>query len=274
MVTPGRRRGALRSTGVPTVRSVGEGGTSFLVGLVVASAGIGACAAIAGIESPKDRPSDGGGADVTVIDAGPPPRSCAEVRASGPVTDGTFTIDPDGAGPNPPFAVYCYRMSTVEPTEYLALPANVASGLPGSNVSGYVWNAPAGDCPIPPTETTAFMRVRLSIQTMHIDTNDTTFAFVAYAAVDGGATLLPYGSAGSCVGGGDQSGRGNVDFTGTPFRMTMDTRFVPQGYEPGGASTFSPDRKRVDLTGGGFSGSNTTAPDAGGIGLQFDEVGD
>ncbi len=251
------------------------------VGVLGASA---SCAALAGIDAPPGEQGDAGadatldgplGADReagTEAETGQPlPASCAAAHAAGAETDGTYTIDLDGPGPSLPFAVYCRNMATVEPTEYLELPANVEAGLPGSNVSGFVLDAPAGVCTTTPTETVSFYRVRLDIQTLHVVTTDTAFAYVEG---DAGPNLWPYGYAGSCVNGGDMSGHGNVDLTGTPFHMAPGTVFVPQGYEPGGSSTFSPDRKRVDLTGGGYGGWESVAPDAGGIGLEFDLTDD
>lgn len=214
-----------------------------------------ACATLARIDEPIDRP-DGGNVAA---------RSCADIKRAGVNADGTNTIDIDGLGPNPPFSVYCRNMATVEPTEYLELPANPDAGLPNSNVSGFVLNAPAGVCTEAPTRTVAFLKVRLNIRTLHIDPSDRTFSYVEGDAGPG----LDYGFAGSCVSGGDMSGRGNVDLVGTPFRMTMETTFVTTGYLPGGSSTFSADRKRVDLTGGGYSGSTAVPADAGGIGLEF-----
>jgi hypothetical protein len=54
---------------------------------------------------------DGGGVDAGAgdagFDAGLDLRSCATVQASGVTSSGVFTLDPDGAGGNAPFAAYC-----------------------------------------------------------------------------------------------------------------------------------------------------------------------
>ena len=225
---------------------------------------------------------DGGARDEQsapdVTDAGPIPRSCLDIHNAGGVADGKYTIDIDGLGSDPAFAVYCKDMSTVEPTEYLELPANPEAGLPTSNVSGYAGGGGGPGCQYPPA-TLAFFRVRLNLQTLRIEPTDRTFAYfeddsgaVSDAGYTGTAAANPgyeYGAAGSCASGGDMSGRGNVDLTGTPFRMTADTTFVPIGYLAAGAATFSVDRKRADLTGGGYSGWCEVPPDAGGIGVEF-----
>jgi GON domain len=196
------------------------------------------------------------------------PRSCKDIHDAGVVADGTYMIDIDGPGPAPPFAVYCYRMATVEPLEYLELPANVEAGVPDGNFSGF-----ATLCTAYPSLTVAFLKVRLDIQSLRIDRSDLTFAYVEgdggpAAAFDGNAPIM-YASAGSCVRGGDTSGQGNADLTGTPFRMTADTMFVPAGYNAACTAVFSPDRKRVDLRGGGYAGWCDVEADAGGIGVEF-----
>ena len=225
---------------------------------------------------------DGGAEDAAsgpdAPDAQVLPRSCMDIRAAGIVTDGTYMIDIDGSGSDPAFVVYCKDMNTDAPTEYLELPANLEAGLPTSNVSGYAGGGGGPGCQYPPA-TLAFFRVRLNLQTLRIEPSDRTFAYfeddsgaVSDAGYTGTAAANPgyeYGAAGSCASGGDMSGRGNVDLTGTPFRMTADTTFVPVGYLAAGTSTFSVDRKRVDLTGGGYSGWCEAPPDAGGIGLEF-----
>lgn len=222
-----------------------------------------------------------GGPDATIADGGadgepstdgadgaqPLPRSCLDIHNAGVTVDGMYVIDVDGPGPTPAFSVYCNRMTTVEPLEYLELPANLEAGVPGANVSGYAGGGPG--CPSPPV-TLVFFKVRLNVQTLQIDPTDRTFA---YFEEDAGSLAanpsFEYGAAGSCLYEGDMSGRGNVDLTGTPFRMTMNTVFVPAGFQPAGTSMFSVDRKRVDLTGGGYSGWCEIPADAGGIGLEF-----
>jgi hypothetical protein len=54
--------------------------------------------------------------------------------------------------------------------------------------------------------------------------------------------------------------RGNVDLRGTTFSIDPSVSFVPDGYLPYGTSTFSPDRKTVDFTGGGYCGENGPTP--------------
>jgi hypothetical protein len=232
-------------------------------------------ASAASLDAGADRdPSSTDAADASVV-----PRSCSDLREAGVQTDGTYTIDIDGTGSEPPFTVYCKDMNTVEPTEYLQLPANPEAGLPNSNVSGYAGGGGNPGCQYPPA-TLAFTKVRLDIQTLRIDPTDRTFSYFISEPPEAGAAVYAltqadnpgyqYASAGSCWGGGDSSGRGNADLTGTPFRMAADTMFVPYGYEPGNCSPqFSLDRKRVDLMGGGFSGWCYVAPDAGGMGIEF-----
>jgi hypothetical protein len=231
-----------------------------------------ACAAVWGFDDPTlgANEADGGIPDRTGVDATDASlvieRSCTDVREAGLRVDGTYAIDVDGPGPAPPFIVHCHNMATVDPTEYLELPANVDAGLPSSNVSGFV--RAAGTCMPEGVRRLVFLKVRLNVPTLRIDPTDRTFAYFENGDAEPDPRL-EFGSAGSCVTVGDSSGRGNVNLVGTPFRMTSDTKFVPEGYGAGGTSTFSADRKRVDLTGGGFAGWNKVPADAGGIGLEF-----
>lgn len=205
------------------------------------------------------------GPDVQVDAAAPvTARSCADISTH---IDGVYTIDVDGpAGPNPPFAVYCRNMTTVEPTEYLELPANVDAGL-NSNFSGFAGWAPQLNNPCPAL-TLSFTKVRLVVPNLVIDTTDRTFATLS--PQDAGSCIpqaMGYAFAGSCQAAGDTSGRGNVDLVGTPFRMAAATMFAVGGYGGTGIANFSPDRKHVDLMGGGYSG--WCSPAANNIQLEF-----
>src|SRR5215469_7848119 len=195
--------------------------------------------------------------DVATIDAAPPvtAQSCSDIRASGATSDGVYTIDVDGpTGPKPPFNVYCRNMSTVEPTEYLELPANLDAGL-SANFSNWAGWAPQLGNPCPAL-TLAFTKVRLVLPGLTVDTSDRTFATLEGPA--DAASCLPtemgYAYAGSCLAGGDMSGRGNVDLIGTPFRLTAATSFSCTGYSASGSGTVSADRKHADLVGGGYAG--------------------
>jgi hypothetical protein len=130
-------------------------------------------------------------------------------------------------------------------------------------------------CNASPSWTLAFLKVRLDIQSLRIDRSDLTFAYIegdggdaAVAAVNASPCAM-YATACSCVRGGDTSGSGNADLTGTPFRMTAGTAFVPAGYLPACTAVFSPDYKRVDLSGGGYTGWCDVEADAGGLALEF-----
>jgi hypothetical protein len=235
-----------------------------------------ACATLAGIDEPTSRLSDDGGeGDVaTGADAGAiAARSCSDVMATGARTDGDYTIDIDGTGPSPAFTVYCRNMATVEPTEYLELPANADAGLPGSNFSGV---ATGGLCPCPAT-TLSFTRVRLLLSPIGILTADRTFGELegdASCAVANDAycivSQMTYAFAGSCAGGGDLSGQGDVDLHGTPFHISPSAMFHAVGYLAAASAQVSSDMKTAALQGGGYSGFCTGASDAGVLPVEFD----
>ena len=73
-------------------------------------------------------------------------------------------------------------------------------------------------------------------------------------------TSMPYGVAMSCVSQGNASGVGNIDLTGTPFKVASS--FSLGGSQPAGTATLSSGNQVVSLTGGGFCGWNaeTTSP--------------
>ena len=205
---------------------------------------------------------DGGPSGPDATDAQALPRSCLDIHDAGVDADGTYMIDIDGPGSDPAFEVYCYRMATTKPLEYLDLPANVDAGM--SNFSGLITI-----CGGSVTMTIFFTRARLLVPSLTIDRTDLTFAQVTS---DGGPPnsdprTLRYASAGSCINGGDTSGRGNADLTGTPFRITAGTTFVAVGYLPACTAVFSPDRKRVDLSGGGYAGWCDVPGADGGVGV-------
>lgn len=193
------------------------------------------------------------------------PRSCRELKSAGINTDGVYAIDLDGPGPKRPLNIYCRNMMTVDPSEYLELPANADAGLPNSNFSGWVTNAPPGVCASEPTRTVWFERVRLNIEVMRIEVTDTTFAH----PLTGPYQPIAYALAGSCVNLGDRSGRANVNLVGTPLRIASSTQFGAVGYGAAGDAVFSADRKRVDLSGGGYSGTESVVSD-GGLIVEFD----
>lgn len=85
------------------------------------------------------------------------PRSCAGERARrtavcAPLTDGLVTIDPDGAGGDDAFSVFCRDLASANPREYLPLD-------PDYNYS----RIPIGGCGAANELTTRFQRVRLLI---------------------------------------------------------------------------------------------------------------
>jgi hypothetical protein len=72
---------------------------------------------------------------------------------------------------------------------------------------------------------------------------------------DGSVTVYdyePYGVAESCEI--DTPGKSNIDLTQTPFIVKSKFRLI--GASPYGTTTFDKTRQMVDITGGGFCGSN------------------
>ncbi len=188
----------------------------------------------------------------------------------GPLVDGTYTLDPDGAGPVKPFAVYCSGMQTPAPKEYLTLVDSAESGMPDSNyVSDGNTVTPGGctNCSSPFRR--QFTRLRVDVATLVVDITDITFSFVVdpsiyscwvgAGGVCGAWAVGPFASPDDCLAFNSATGKANVDLEGTGFSIDPSVVFTPTGFRPGGASTFNGPRTTVDVTGGGYCGGNSQA---------------
>jgi hypothetical protein len=118
------------------------------------------------------------------------------------------------------------------------------------------------------TVRTSYTRVRIDPQTLVIDVADMTFA-TSSGGVSGAnnASTMALGSAYDCAGMGSQSGRANINLTGTPFTISK-TLWFAAGYGQAGSVSvdgkatqqlpptgmLSVTGKSVTVTGGGFCG--------------------
>jgi len=120
-------------------------------------------------------------------------------------------------------------------------------------------NAPDGQTAS--TVTTAYSRIRINPCTLKVDVTERTFAKSTgklWHPDSGGAPTLiydfePFGVTESCESGG-QEGKSNIDLSQTPF--VVKQTFALRGASPTGTTTVSTSKQVVDLTGGGFCGSN------------------
>ena len=170
--------------------------------------------------------------------------SCADV---GTTVDGLYTIDPDGAGGNPAFEVYCADMATAEPKEYLELV--VTGGM--NNYSYYVYTSGGT------AATCNYDKVRFDdIFVPRIDRWDQRFATCTGNASYFGSAR--WGEASSCMCGGCSNGTMNIDLTGTPFKIDYagGAGWETVGFIPGGSITRDDGPGIiVEATGGGYCGS-------------------
>lgn len=168
--------------------------------------------------------------------------SCAEIHAQNPNTgDSTYTI----VVGNQPVDVYCHDMEGT-PREYLTLPKT-------GSTTNYTYYG-QGPNTSPTGLTSWYTKVRFDPATVTLILNDTTFS-TSEGWVRFGSDYVysqSLGGAGDCVGAYSQSGRGNVDLTGTPFNIWPD-QFQLGGYLPAGSATFDGDQI-VNLTAGGYCG--------------------
>ena len=103
--------------------------------------------------------------------------------------------------------------------------------------------------------TTWYQKVRLHLDTLTIEAADTTFATRGggeYWFGEEKHDAAHYGVAADCVRDRSQSGRANIDLTGTPFAIEPD-QFEIGGFNPDGAARYTGDQV-VDLSGGGYCG--------------------
>ncbi|MBL8677798.1 MAG: hypothetical protein JNK05_01435 [Myxococcales bacterium] len=112
------------------------------------------------------------------------PRSCLgerarRIAACSPLADGIVTIDPDGAGGDDSFAVFCRDLASATPREYLPL-------QPAFNYS----RTPISGCGAETELTTRFQRVRLLI--------DRSGARPRYEALASDVEFTDDGPAGAC----------------------------------------------------------------------------
>jgi hypothetical protein len=177
--------------------------------------------------------------------------TCQAIHNSEPhATDGQYLLFNNGNL----LTVYCAGMSTT-PQSYITLQKTG----PNANFSQYT----AGGASPGSNVRTTFKRVAIDPATLQVDIGDLTFASSTGSLLHSGATRvtsMPYGVAMSCVAQGNASGVGNIDLTGTPFKVASS--FSLGGSQPAGTATLSSGNQVVSLTGGGFCGwmAETTSP--------------
>ncbi|XP_063930505.1 A disintegrin and metalloproteinase with thrombospondin motifs 9-like isoform X2 [Zophobas morio] len=173
---------------------------------------------------------------------------------------------------NKPARVYCYKMDTNQPEEYITLHAdgvnyaeNYDKRLKNPHSCPYdgrrVENC---DClPIGPERSgrTIFWKVRLNITSLRIIGDDFTFS----RQISG--MRVPYGTAGDCYSAveGCAQARFSIDLAGTSFRLAGHVRWQSIG-KYASVRTVTTER-RVDGLCGGYCGNCVPEP---GIGLHVE----
>lgn len=181
---------------------------------------------------------------------GPPPASCADIKAATPgAGNGTYRLH-IGHDPAKPWWAFCHNMAT-SPAEYLSLQyvgtdQNFSQYTAGGAVSG--------------TDVrTRYTKVRVDPATLLVDISDQTFSTSSGSIAHGSETVtsMPYGVGMSCDA--TDSGLANIDLRGTPFAVATG-EFLQGGTANSGSSTYSSDNRVVDITGGGFCGWTCASP--------------
>ncbi|MBW2260781.1 MAG: hypothetical protein JRG91_02325 [Deltaproteobacteria bacterium] len=189
------------------------------------------------------------------------PETCAQIVPL-TTTDGPYTLH-WGADSTKPWNAWCHDMAGT-PTEYLQL----AMTGPSYNFSQHTCGGTMGSWGT--DVRTTFSRVRLDPATSLVGIGDFTFSTSTGSCVMG-TTLnwltVPYAMAEDCWGSSSARGLGNLDLTGTPFRVSSSTTWGLHGAAPAGAATRSSGDQVVDITGGGGCGWN--APASPGLELEY-----
>ncbi|KAF5279337.1 hypothetical protein FQR65_LT15410 [Abscondita terminalis] len=169
---------------------------------------------------------------------------------------------------NKPVLVYCYKMDTPAPEEFVSLKfeqRNFAEMYDKSlNDRGSCPNRGArqDDCdcmPLGPSRSgyTLFWKVRLNITSLQIIPDDFTFSRQIYGK------KIPYGTAGDCYSErkGCVQGRFSIDFSDTSFRLSNSVRWI----ENGNLASSYIDRQDVMVKGrcGGYCASCLPDPNIG-----------
>lgn len=172
------------------------------------------------------------------------PATCGEFKKQNPgVGDGEYTLYLH-QNEAYPVLIYCHNMATDNPTEYLSL---VNAG-DAANFSSIVY----------PTQEsrTIFSRLRIDLDDLTINRNDTTFATTTGIVPVEENAIRDYATAMGCQQTLDTpvSGQANIDLTGTSFILADTVQFVVQGQDAAGEAIISPDRRTAALSVSGRCG--------------------
>jgi hypothetical protein len=175
------------------------------------------------------------------------PATCQELKSVNPqAVDGEYVLYLNG-NPAQPWTAWCHDMAGT-PTEYLTLLETVTS-----NFSQYTagWASPGTNV------RTTYFKLRIDPATLRVNTTDQTFSSssgVLNHSGYGEVHSMPYASAASCDWA--PSGVANLDLRGTSFTVAAN-QFSVEGWNAVGETHYSSDARVVDLTGGGYCGSNS-----------------
>ncbi|MFY0584016.1 GON domain-containing protein [Cystobacter fuscus] len=177
------------------------------------------------------------------------PSTCAKVREQNPAApDGTYVLSLVHGTRD--VEVYCHDMAGT-PREFLTLPKT--GSTTNYALYGQSPNTSAGGLK------SWYTKARFDPATLTLALGDTTFATSEGWARYGSTYVYSQGlgNAADCAAPHSQTGRGNIDLTGTPFDI-VPNQFRLDGYLPAGSATPS-GSQIVHLAAGGYCGSIGTA---------------
>ena len=130
------------------------------------------------------------------------------------------------------------------PKEYLTL-QNIGGSYNYSQITAHNYY-------VGTTVRTSFSKVRVDPDNMQILVNDYQFSSSTGSIDDGSITKARFGQAGNCSHTSGYAGHGNIDLSGSPFKVSDS--FSAYGYLPFGSANFSEEDQVVSLSGGGLCG--------------------
>lgn len=188
------------------------------------------------------------------------PENCAQVRQQNPAAgDGEYTLNLQGHYAK----IYCADMAGT-PKEYISLartgPTLNYSFVPGAHKvyysRSYVIQGQDAH--------TAYRKLRIDPVTLVVDQKDTTFVDIVSEGANGYDPENPdfnptpktavYANASDCYDLWSSRGQANVDLQGIDWVIDPSVVFQVGGWAQAGTIAMNPDRKVLNMTGGGWCG--------------------
>ena len=152
------------------------------------------------------------------------PGNCAEVKKDNPqARDGEYFLNVNHKSDSYWLSIYCHNMAGV-PAEYITLPAGDEVNFSKNSQGSFAAEV-------------FFSKLAVDVSTLQVLADDLTFARIenlAGQSVPGTDPSPQWGKGMQCDSCSSSSFAGylQIDLTGTPFHLPLDTTFITWGYNP------------------------------------------